>query len=112
MVTKRFKSFIEGLSVTGNYIPGKMLEKLESEGVIGKGSLNVWRKLRNRYAHGDDFNEELPKAVGLVMQNTTIYYELIFNLIKYEGKYTSYSVTEGNKIKTYPIDRNDESQNS
>jgi len=110
MVTKRFKSFIEGLSVTGNYIPGKMLEKLESEGVIGKGSLNVWRKLRNRYAHGDDFNEELPKAVGLVMQNTTIYYELIFNLIKYEGKYTSYSVTEGNKIKTYPIDRNDESQ--
>lgn len=103
VMINRFKSFIVGLSTTNNYIPGKMLAKLEKEGIIGSGSLDAWRKLRNRYAHGDDFNEELPKAVGLVLQNVTIYYELIFNLIKYDGKYTSYSIKHGNTLKNYTL---------
>jgi hypothetical protein len=99
----RLNAFISGLTSNKSYIPGKMLEKLEKEGVIGPGSLAAWRNLRNRFAHGDDYNDELSKAAGLVQQNVTIFYELIFNIIEYNGKYTRYSIKEGNRLSTYPL---------
>jgi hypothetical protein len=54
------------------------------------------------YAHGDDYNDEMLKAIDLVRENVTIYYELIFNLIEYKGRYTNFFIKKGNPLTTYP----------
>ncbi|MES2417485.1 MAG: hypothetical protein V4541_04820 [Bacteroidota bacterium] len=108
VILQRLSSLLSDLVDKTKYIPGKMLKKLENDGIIGKGSLNAWKKLRNRFAHGDDYNDELLKAAGLVQQNVTIFYELIFNIIGYQGKYTKYSLKAGNCIATYPRDTGDQ----
>lgn len=98
----KYQNFLINLTNTSNYIPGKMLLELENKQVISAGSVNSWKTLRNRYGHGEDFNEQLPKAVGLVRKNVMILYELIFHLIGYKGKCADYSGNGeiGNKI--YP----------
>ncbi|MEJ6979415.1 hypothetical protein WG906_03080 [Pedobacter sp. P351] len=109
-VIARIKTLIADLSNTQNYVPAKMLRNLEDQQTIGSGSVTSWKKLRNLYAHGDDLNDELSKAVGLVRHNITIYYELIFNIINYRGRYTSYSAVTGNSYKYYPLMEKQESE--
>jgi hypothetical protein len=108
IILQRLDSFIRDLMNKTKYISGKMLKKLENENIIGKGSFDAWKKLRNGFAHGEDYNDQLLKAAGLVQQNVTIFYELIFNIIGYQGKYTKYSLKAGNCIATYPSDMGDQ----
>lgn len=98
----RYLNFIKSLTNTSNYHPGKMLSELEKTQIISAGSVNSWKTLRNRYAHGEDFNEQLPKAVNLVRKNNMILYELIFHLIGYRGKCADYSHNGGTGNKIYP----------
>ena len=93
--------FIKSSTPTPEYNPNKMLQQLERNNVIGPGSLKSWKSLRHKYTHGDDYNDNMQKAIGLIRHNQTIYYELIFNVIGYTGKYTSYSEKEGIKFKIY-----------
>lgn len=79
-----------------------MLLQLEYEQIISEGSVASWKTLRSRYAHGEDFNEQLPKAVNLVRKNNMILYELIFHLIGYNGKCADYSGNKGSDYKFYP----------
>ena len=99
----RLTNFLNGLTDTSKYNPGRMLKQLEQLGVIGKGSLKSWQKLRHTYAHGADYNDDLSVAINLVQHNLTLYYELIFNVIGYTGRYASYSVENRNEFKNYPL---------
>lgn len=98
----KFQTFVKNLTNTSSYIPGKMLQELETKKIISHGSFTSWKTLRNRYAHGEDFNEQLPKAVNLVRKNNMILYELIFHLIGYKGKCANYPGNEGLSYKIYP----------
>lgn len=108
---KRIDGFRQKLFKNEEFNPAKKLRLLESQGIIGEKSEESWRKLRNTYAHGDDYNDNMEKAIGLVRHNITIYYELIFNIIEYEGKYTSFAPNNIGRLKIYkPQSKNIENE--
>lgn len=89
-----------------NYVPKKMLQKLEVEKkVISEGSAKSWDKLRNKYAHGKDYDDAIPEAHELVSHCLTIYYELIFSKIMYSGYYINSSKKDGSRM-LYPLTLN------
>jgi len=102
VLQQRLKDFVQRLN-SNNYVPGKMLEKLEIKGVISKGATASWKKLRNSYAHGADNNDDVDKGLDLLTQNSTLYHELIFHKIGYHGKYINFFLAKNGKAAEYPI---------
>ena len=86
-----------------DYIPKKMLQKLEVEGIISPGSSKSWDRLRNKYSHGNDDNNEMKHAYRLISCCLNTYYELIFNIIGYSGYYINYSIKHGSERRHYPL---------
>jgi len=99
---KNLKDLIDKLSGKGSFIPKTRLIQLENEDVVSAGAQKSWSNLRNAYAHGTDYNDEMVKAIELVRENVTLYYELIFHLIGYKGRYTNYFVKTGDPLAVYP----------
>lgn len=97
----KLKNFVKGLS-NQNYVAKRMLTELEAKRIISPGSQKSWTRLRNTYAHGSDYNDEMRQAIDLVRKNVTLYYELIFHLIQYKGRYTCYFQPSGKELTEYP----------
>ena len=87
--TKRISSLVSSLKQlrTIDY-----LYFLESKNVIEKELIKDWKKLRNRYTHFKiddklDYQALFDKCSSV----TVLFYKLVFQLIKYSGKYTDYT---------------------
>lgn len=93
-----------------DYLPQKMLKKLEKDKIISEGSVRSWNKLRNKFAHGNDYNDDIPTAHKLVNHCTTIYYELVFNKINYSGYYINSSEKNPSRV-LYPLSLNSKDVN-
>jgi hypothetical protein len=98
---KKVEVLISGLPHQ-NYVPKRMLNKLERKQIISENSQKSWSLLRNKYAHGSDYNDDMHVAIDLVRKNVTLYYELILHIISYQGKYTCYFQPPGQESTAYP----------
>lgn len=70
------------------------LQKLEKNGLVSPGQRLAWRNIRQKLAHG-----ELPatleqKTMNDFYQVLTLYYRLIFHIIRYAGPCTNYGTTD------------------
>jgi len=97
----KLKNFVKGLP-SQNYVPKRILTKLEEKHIISQGSQKSWTQLRNTYAHGSDYNDDMHQAIDLVRKNVTLYYELIFHQINYQGRYTNYFQPRNRELINYP----------
>jgi hypothetical protein len=68
------------------------LRELQKKGVVTKAQYKAWDEVRNATAHGDyqrlGTTQEVLLLNGTVL---TLFYHLIFQLIRYKGSYTDYS---------------------
>jgi len=80
-----------------------ILKNLAHANVISKSLIEKWESLRNITAHGDTYEGD---EVAPLLENwffcTNLYYQLIFNLIGYEGLY-SWKEFDNNRLESYPI---------
>lgn len=80
-----------------------ILTNLAEENIISKSLIKNWGSLRNITTHGDSYNDD---EVTPLLENwffcTNLYYQLIFKLIGYEGRY-SWKEYDKNRLESYPI---------
>jgi len=78
----------------------RALLRLAEEKKLIKRRVKSWKKLRNTVAHGNSmrFNQKTLNQVGDL---EVLFYQLIFQLIGYDGKYTDYGKL-GYPPKEYP----------
>jgi len=90
--------------VTDNKVNAKdILHKLATTNHITQSLLKPYSSLRNSTAHGDNYeNDDNTKLIGNLFLCTNLYYQLIFHLIGYEGRF-SWKEYGKNRIETYPI---------
>lgn len=86
-----------------NFSVRNILKNLAKENVISKSLIEKWESLRHITAHGDAYEGD---GVTPLLENwffcTNLYYQLIFNLIGYEGRY-SWKEYDKNRLESYPI---------
>jgi hypothetical protein len=89
---------------TPNQINAKnIMQNLAKENQLTKSLISKWSSLRNITAHGDDYKDNNHKElIDKVFLCTNLYYQLIFSLIKYEGKY-SWKEYGKNRLESYPL---------
>ena len=86
-----------------NYNVNDILRKLAEQNIISKSLIKNWRSLRNITAHGDSYKgNEVTHLLDNMFLCTNLYYQLIFHLIGYEGKY-SWKEYADNRIESYPL---------
>lgn len=93
--------------VTDNKVNAKdILHKLATNNHINLSLIKPYSSLRNSTAHGDNYeNDDNIKLIGNIFLCTNLYYQLIFHLIGYNGKY-SWKEYKKNRIETYPLVEN------
>jgi len=79
------------------------LKKLAEENVITGSYIDAWRHIRNKSAHADLNATDISDA-NLIFYNRVlvIFYQLIFDLVGYEGKYVDYGAVDHCQ-KCYPL---------
>lgn len=83
-----------------------ILYKLATDNHINRSLIKPYSSLRNRTAHGDNYeNDDNRKLSGNIFLCTNLYYQLMFRLIGYEGKF-SWKEYGKNRLETYPIKSN------
>lgn len=100
---ERVISSLEG-KVSDNKVNVKsILHKLAANNNINRSLINTYNSLRNSTAHGDNYeNDDNKKLIGNMYLCTNLFYQLIFHLIGYEGRF-SWKEYGKNRIETYPI---------
>jgi len=68
-----------------------ILYDLEGQGLISEGLAKGWSNLRDPLAHGNQRSGSIQERFDLVNSNLLLYYQLIFLVIRYKGKYSDYS---------------------
>ena len=81
-----------------------ILKNVAEQRIIDKSLLKNWKNLRNITAHGNSYEgeDEYHPLLSDMFLCTNLYYQLIFALIGYEGKY-SWKEYKKNRIETYPL---------
>lgn len=67
---------------------------MAANNLIDRDMVNIWVKLRNKSAHPVGINQEYidkEKFIKQIDSCIVLFYQLIFNIIHYEGKYIDYS---------------------
>jgi len=90
--------------VTDNKVNSKdILHKLATNNHINRSLIKPYSSLRNSTAHGDNYeNDDNKKLIGNLFLCTNLYYQLIFLLIGYDGKY-SWKEYGKNRSESYPL---------
>lgn len=90
--------------VTDNKVNAKdILHKLATNNHINLSLIKPYSSLRNSTAHGDNYeNDDNKKLIGNLFLCTNLYYQLIFLLIGYDGKY-SWKEYGKNRPESYPL---------
>lgn len=82
------------LGSIGNFLqirPGDVLKDLSKSNFIHEDYFKAWKDLRNSSAHANAINScGVQKYVDLCNKTTTLFYQLIFLIIRYKGFYTNY----------------------
>lgn len=80
-----------------------ILKNLSKQQLITKSLVELWESLRSITAHGDNYkDDEYYALLSNTFLCTNLYYQLIFSLIGYKGKY-SWKEYKKNRIETYPL---------
>ena len=89
---------------TRNIPVRNILNNLAKSGLITKSLINSWDSLRNVTAHGDNYkdDDEYHPLISDMFLCINLYYQLIFTLIGYKGKY-SWKEYKKNRLETYPL---------
>ncbi|MET4141991.1 hypothetical protein [Pedobacter sp. UYP1] len=95
--SKRLSKSRNGIGVAN------VLNNLASTRVISKKFIISWKLLRNLTAHGDEIKRGWEDFLASYYDCTNLYYQLIFNLIGYVGKYSYKDYANGNSLEHYPI---------
>lgn len=91
-IKERLLGSIGGL--LSNSSPKGVLYNLAQSGVFKKSIAKQWVKLRNKSVHPDKLNEDpraFQKYIDLIYSCISLFYILLFLIIKYDGKYLNYS---------------------
>ena len=65
----------------------KALSDLAKAGAVDPRYVKTWKKMRNAIAHGDDFDDDIPRAARQLNAVKTLMYTLVFHAIGYRGSY-------------------------
>lgn len=89
---------------TLNQINAKnVMQNLAKENRVTQSLISKWSSLRNSTAHGEDYKDnDYKKLINNMFLCTNLYYQLIFSLIGYEGKY-SWKEYGKNSPESYPL---------
>lgn len=88
--TTRINNFLGSIK---NIYAKDVLFELIDDKTIKKKLLTSWNELRNRTVHGEQLElEKLNRYLKWYYDTKTLYYLLIFLIIKYDGIYSDYSV--------------------
>jgi len=92
---ERIKDRLFGsIGLLKNTSPKCALNQMVQNKWLNKAMMNEWGKLRNQSVHPDKLNQDpiaIQKYIDRIDTCLTLFYRLIFIIIKYEGSYMDYS---------------------
>ncbi|MCJ7790769.1 MAG: hypothetical protein MUP69_11480 [Candidatus Atribacteria bacterium] len=92
---ERIKGYLlSSIGLLKNTSTKSALSQMVKKGLLNNAMKNEWVKLRNKSVHPDKMNQD-PNAVQVYIDRIytclTLFYRLLFIIIKYEGSYMDYS---------------------
>lgn len=92
---ERIKNRLFGsIGLLKNASPKGALNQMVQEKWLNKAIVSEWEKLRNKSVHPDKMNQDpiaFQKYINRINTCLTLFYRLVFIIIKYEGSYIDYS---------------------
>lgn len=89
-----------------NYPTKRKLKDLTGEDKVSIGAAQTWDKARGRLAHGEDYNDNMDKGLDIMLDLQTLYYEIVFSIIGFEGKYINFLTNKSGAVVDYPLINN------
>ena len=85
-VAERFELYLGPLELANGY------HELADAGLVSRGLVETWKRLRDSAAHAEVIElDKLQEEIDSIMAVATLFNQLVFILIGYQGKYTDYS---------------------
>ena len=92
---ERIKGRLFGsIGLLKNASPKGALNQMVQEKWLNKTMVSEWKELRNKSVHPDKMNQDpivFQKYINRINTCLTLFYRLVFIIIKYEGSYIDYS---------------------
>lgn len=76
---------------------------LANENKVSEMAAMAWNKARNKLAHGGDYNNNMDKGLDTMLDLQTLYYEIVFSIIGYQGEYVNFFANKSGTVVKYPI---------
>jgi hypothetical protein len=100
----KLKALVENVNrKQSNYPTKRKLKGLTGENKVSIGAAQTWDKARGKLAHGEDYNDDMDNGLDTMLDLQTLYYEIVFSIIGYQGEYVNFFASKSGTVVKYPI---------